>query len=273
MVKRTVVNKVNEYPWVEWPGGRLLLAALNPMEGITQCEQFTPLVIGNLSKDDVLCLQLFEEAKDVDGVVERGDYNDVLALIDDVGPRVGGILIGQELGVELSFRYKFEHWMKPDPHIAADNMNMCADFIRRVGDLLRPRGATPFFAPMDWEILQDAYKANGIMRNALASVGATAFVACAYTLVPGCYVKPDPLMKKEHMQIQRKWSKRHDDYPVLKAYLRSGNFWAGLGGIDGIRGGNIEKLSEYGFKGFATKLPTQEIQDALVAERGVDWWM
>lgn len=272
MVKRTVVNKPESYPWIDWPAGRLLLSPIAPDGDVPAREKFTPFVIENLSKNDVLSLSLFYDAKDTWDLQELPSYADTLDLIAEIGPRVGGIMIGQELGVELSFRYRFDHWLGSDPRPGYCNMEMCADFIKRVGGLLRDRGAVPFFAPMDWEILQDVYRGRGMMRDALNSVGGTAYVACAYTIVPDCFIKNHPILIGEHLQVQRRWSKQSDNFPKLRAYLKSGSFWAGLGGIDGIRGGNIEKLSDYGFSGFSTKMPTQEIIDALEAERGPGWW-
>jgi hypothetical protein len=279
VVKRTIVHYPDAYPWLEWPTGRLLLMPLtlgsrHPVEPSMQTRALTQLVRDNLSKGDVLSMALYHEAMQTGTLQELPDYAETVAIMRDVAPRLGGVMIGQEGGVELSFRYRYPHWTRDDPAGAVGNCLDCAEFIRRVGSLVRECGGTPWFAPMDWDLLQDCYKGGGRIRDALAEVGAVCWTACAFSLVPGAHVKAHPTLVGEQLATHRRWAGRPDgDLPDFRDYLQSGHFWAGLGGIDGIRGGNIEALSGYGFEGFCTKMQEQWIIDALEEERGAEWYL
>jgi hypothetical protein len=190
-----------------------------------------------------------------------------MALLREIGPGIRGIMVGNDQGVELSHRYLYYGWQGD----ARGNIMACANYVENVGGMLRDMGVAPFFAPMDLDILQDCYLCGGRLKDALESVGATAYVACGYTMVSGAYSKVDPQLTGEVMEAQRLWSGRDDHFPELRDYLQAGPFWSGLCGMDGIRAGNVEKLGAYGFSGFATKLEDEWLP-ILSSERGARWW-
>jgi len=273
MVKRTVVHSPEHYPWVDWPAGRLLLAPISraPDYATGTMPERIRKVADNIGPDDVLAVCLYEDMleshrKDLN---QLPDYDESIALIRDIGPHIGGIMVGNQLGLELSYRHFYDSWRGD----AIGNISDIAQFIRRVGGMLRDMGVMPWFAAMDWDVLQDAYHAHRMMLNALNEVEAANFVACGYTMVPKAYVKPGPLMEGHQIGAQLRWSRRSnaDDFPVLREYIQDGNFWSGLCGITGIQAGNIEILGGHGFKNFATKIQ-EEWKEPLIAERGEEWW-
>jgi hypothetical protein len=147
--------------------------------------------------------------------------------------------------------------------------------------MLRDMGVKPVFLPMDWEMLQDWRFGGGRLLDALNDLEAPAYIACGYTLVPGAFVKEGPFEspRGEHLRALSQWSGKgwrdpapDEDFPDFRAYLQAGQFWSGLCGIDGIRAGNIEKLTAFGFKGFATKLNEPWWIEELEKERGPEWW-
>lgn len=284
MVLRTYACTSDNYPWCEWPAGRVLLMPLALAPGhedeIGMQRKLVSSIVDCLGEKDILALSLFRnKARQPYGqswLEPLPDFDDVLALIREVGPGLRGVMIGQQGGVELSYRYLYHAWNGD----AVGNICACSDFVKKVGGMLRNMGVTPFFAPMDWDILQDAYLCDGRMLKALHEVGATAWVACGYTLVSGAFVKEGDFEcpRGEHLRAQSQWAGRgwrdpepDEDFPVLRDYLQAGPFWSGLCGIDGIRGRNIETLGAYGFSGFATKLQEPWLPE-LAAERGPFWW-
>lgn len=294
MVLRTIIYSPFLWPCCQWEGGRLFLLPAElgadadrhwglQREVLTARSRLTGRPAQDeLGPKDVLALRLYYDSLAAGHHLKHGfeplpDYEQTMELIRDVGPRVRGILIGNQGLCELSYRNMHGSWHAPNKHARA-NIAACADFVRRVGTLVREAGATPFFAAMDWDILQDCYIAGGELREALNDVDAINFVACGYAMIPGAFIKSDLPEREEHLNAQRILARGTeeeapggDDFPVLRDYLRGGNFWSGLCRAKGIRAGNIEKLSAYGFKGFATKLAEHELW-RLAKEFGENWW-
>jgi hypothetical protein len=284
MVLRTFAYPAQNYPWCEWPCGRFLLLPLAlPREhkddlyiqrrvlyGVTDC----------LTEKDILSLALFQnKSRQPYGQAwfePLPDYEDTLALIKEIGPGLRGVAIGQQ-GVELSYRYLYHAWDGD----AIGNICACTDFVKRVGGMLRDMGVKPVFLPMDWDVLQDWRFGGGRLLDVLNDLEAPAYVACGYTLVPGAFVKEAffESPRGEQLRALSQWSGKgwrdpapDEDFPDFRAYLQAGQFWSGLCGIDGIRAGNIEKLTAFGFKGFATKLDEPWWIEELEKERGPEWW-
>ncbi len=249
------------------------------LEGRLRGQEVRDTVEDILTDKDILSLRLhydvtFPGREIGTGADRLPDYKDTLELIKRIGPRLRGVLIGNQAGTELSYRHMWGAWRGN----AIGNVTAVADYILRVGEMLRDMDVTPWFATMDWDILQDAYKGGGKILEALEEVGATNYVACGYASVPGAYIKPIFPHAGDHMRWQsalsaRGWTLPEDgeDFPVLRDYLRAGNFWCGLCGPEGIRAGNIETLTAYGYKGFITRIPPKEVS-ALARELGDDWW-
>ena len=291
MVRRTFLCNPIHYPYCEWPGGRLLLMPPGPVGNLDQeappfsqsgalLDGGESAVIENLGPSDILGVQLFYNqmapvrARDC-GVQFLPDYKDTLRLVRMAAERGVGILAGNQHGVELSYRHAYGGWRGD----ARGNLRAIANFIEYVGMVLHVAGAEKlFFAVMDWDVLQELRRDKWIVRDALNDVGATNWIACGYTLVPGCYVKPDPLLNGDQLRYQSQmmgWGFQDLEpdaaLPHLREYLSAGHFWSGLGGYKGIRAGNIERLTDYGFKGFSTRLKAEELQ-LLIDDRGPRWW-
>ena len=293
MVRRTFLCRPIHYPYCEWPGGRLLLMPPGPVGNLDQeapaFSQFNALteggesaIIETLGPGDILAVQLFYNqmapgrARDC-GVQFLPDYKGTLRLVQMAAARRVGILVGQQHGVELSYRHAYGGWRGD----ARGNLRAIREFILNTSEILRGVGVEKlFFAVMDWDVLQELRRDKWIVRDALNEVGATNWIACGYTLVPGCYVKPDTtgLLNGDQLRHQSQmmgWGFQDlapdADLPHLREYLSAGHFWSGLGGDKGIRAGNIERLTAYGFKGFSTRLKAEELQ-LLIDDRGPRWW-
>ena len=289
MVLRTCVQPIETWPSFEWPAGRLLLFPLTLPGGYKPLQQ-ARLLREMMEKDadlppgsrriepsDVLCVRLHEDCLTHPrawGSDRLPDYNATWSFLREFGSRFRGVLVGQQLGVELSYRHCWGTWRGN----AAGNVTAIAGFVREVGNDLREIGVTPWFSPMDWDVAQDAHEGDLRMLTALNEVGATAYIACGYTLVPGAYVKPEPvLMIGDQLRAQCKWTglgwrlpELGEDLPVMRDYLQRGNFWSGLCGRAGLNNGNIQRLTAYGFKGFATKF--EEFERAPMLAGLGEWW-
>lgn len=248
------------------------------LEGRLRGQESPDTIADTLTDKDILTVKLHYDVTHPDHLVPSGmerlpDYEDTMALLNEVGPRLRGVLIGNQAGMELSYRHMYGAWRGN----AIANVAAVAEYILSVGGMLRDMGIRPWFAAMDWDILQDAYKGDGRMLRALDSVGATNYVACGYASVPGAYIKHPFPYKGDHLRWQsallgQGWRlpEEGQEFPLLRDYLREGNFWCGLCGPEGIRAGNMELLSAYGYKGFITRIPLEE-GPKLTEELGEGW--
>jgi hypothetical protein len=274
MILRTAGCIYSTPRWTQWPAGRLIHLPIHLAPGHEDdpCHQRKVLyaMAGDLTDKDVVALALFRDKTFMgygkSWVEPLPDFENTMALLREIGPSIRGVIVGNQDGVEVSYRYLYHGWQGD----AIGNILACSDYVKNVGGMLRDMGVTPFFSPMDFDILQDCYLAEWRMKRALDEVGATAVVSCGYTMIPGAFVKECPIITGEVMQAHLEWSE--GDCSGLGEYLRSGSFWSGLCGRDGIRGGNVETLTAAGFSGFATKLIEPWWLEALEQERGPRWW-
>lgn len=255
------------YSWYEWPDGKLIWLTphdRDPFPG----EQRGILEAGadKLGPKDVIGIRLFH------GCLLPGpepplkekrlsDYDDTIALIRELSPVGVGWLLGQQ-GHELSYRHHFGNWNGD----AGKNLRHISEFMKKGADLLYGLGATHiYFATMDWDLLQDAYRGGRVVLRALNETKATNYCACGYTMVPGTYTKPHVLHKGQQLRWQYKRldldPAKKAELPTIEDYLHEGKFWTGLCGKPGIEAGNIQRLSEYGFSGFASHLTDQDVRD------------
>jgi len=296
MVLNVSVHHPTSWPWTAWPtgggtGGRLLFLPNGfPTEEMNvpggqalAVRRAMEVSAGNpalrqINQTDVLCLLLYEDNlihPIPRGMARRVDYEETLALIRELGSTVGGIMVGNQLGTEISYRHMHGTWRGD----AVANCTAIAEFVREVGHTLRDAGAKPVFGVMNWDIIQDAYKGDQRILAALNEVEATNYIACGYAMVPGAYIKPGLDEFGDHLRWQSEltgggWSLPYigEDFNVLGHYLHAGRFWSGLCGLTGIRSGNLQVLSDYGFKGFATKIqPSEQIE--LIEMLGPNWWV
>ena len=248
------------------------------LEGKFRGQEGPETIADSLTDKDILTVQLHYDMTHPDHMMATGmerlpDYDDTMGLVRDIGPGLRGVLVGNQGGTELSYRHMYGAWRGN----AVGNCTAVAEYILSVGGMLRDMGVTPWFAAMDWDILQDAYKGDRRILKALNSVGGTNYVACGYGSVPGAYIKPNlpyigDQLRWQSALLGNAWRipKDGEEFPVLRDYLQAGNFWCGLCGPAGIRAGNIETLSAYGYKGFITGIVPDEVPK-LAEELGEDW--
>jgi hypothetical protein len=231
-----------------------------------------------ISRSDVLCVPLVHEVLSRSRrdllLEEREDYDETWGLVTELGPKLRGVLVGNQQGnSELSFRHQYGTWSGD----AAGNCRAVAKFVLELGGRLREAGVQPFFGVINWDLIQDAYLGGEVVLRALNKVGAINICFCGYGLAPGAFIKPH----KDHPQDCRRWlcelegrgwRDPADDeaFPTMSQYLRRGQFWSGLCGTEGVRAGNLTILSQFGFQGYATKVD-EPARDDLVREFG-EWW-
>lgn len=292
MVCCTFTNPPDHWPWQCWDGGRLLLQVSSlPVDYLAQPGLQANLLRGALQREatfpepefrclrltDVVAVQLYKDCLTHPrprGATPLPDYEETLVAMYEMGPHIGGFMVGNQLGLELSYRHCYGSWRGD----AVANCTAIAEFVREVGNLIHNLGTTPFFSIMNWDIIQDAYKGGRRILAALNEVEATNYIACGYAMVPGAYIKPGLDETGDHLRWQsellgRGWRlpDEGEDFPVLQDYLGSGYFWSGLCGLTGIMAGNMQILGDYGFRGFATKMQPSEQQE-LIEALGPDWW-
>lgn len=273
MILRTASCISSTPRWPKWPAGRLILLPCHLADGREDEPRHHRKVLyamaEELQPEDVVAVDLFRDMRRMaygEAWVEPAPgFADTLALVKEIGPHIRGVMSGNTFGVELSYRYLYNTWRGD----ARGNIMACANYVNNVGGMLRDLSVAPFFAPMDLDILQDAYLCDWKLHAALNRVGATSYVACAYTMIPGAYSKADPQITGEVMEAHHRFG--GGDFGPLQQYLASGQFWSGLCGLDGICAGNVEVLSSWGFKGFATKLQDEWLPE-IATGRG-DRWM
>jgi hypothetical protein len=282
MVLVTMNHDPANYPWIDWElgDGRLMMATATLSDEQAHIPGFQverlKNVLTSLTERDILTVRLYEDVllhPRKSGIEKLPDFDETFALIRDIGPSLRGVMVGNQLTCEVSYRHAWGSWRSH----AQGNCRAVTEFIRGVGEMFREIGVAPVFGAMDWEVIQDAYHAHRVIRQALIDVDAVNYVACLYTCVPGAWVKPYDFLNGDQLRYLSQLSGRgfrlaepHEEFPVLREYLEGGPFWAGLGGIDGVRRGNVETLTAYGVKAFATKLEPADIE-TLKVERG-EWW-
>ena len=248
-------------PWdCEWPHGRMIWPVAQHTEAKVGVQE-TLLREGGFGANDVLGIRLYQGCLQPGPVPPRDmlpvpDFRQVAEVLREVGPGLRGVVVGNQ-GYELSYRHHYGNW---DGNWKG-NLGDCREFMLRAGGLLREMGIQPFFALMDWELLQDAYRGDGILLETLEELDAINYVHNGHTLVPGAYVLDDPRfgdqMRWQSREEGRGWRlwKPGEDLTVMRDYLLRGRFWSGVGGPEGVLAGNLTVMYEFGFSGFVVDTP------------------
>ena len=252
-----------------WPYGRLVLPTKQHTEPVRSSQKKLFLDAhrnGNLHANDILGIRLYQ------GCLEPGpppprnmlpleDFNETVAALKDIGSSVYGVNIGNQ-GYELSYRHFYDNW---DGNWKG-NLGDCREFMLRVGDILHGFGARLVFSFMDWELLQDAYKGDGILLETLKELDAVNYTCSGHSIVPGTFVDKEDARFTEQMnwqsrEMERGWSgwKPGDDLHVVRDYLMSGEFWSGVGGANGVMAGNMAVMYEFGYSGFVVDVPKGDL--------------
>lgn len=163
------------------------------------------------------------------------DYAAHVALIQDLAPRVRGVLVGN-MGPELC------------GHIGAGSRYRRAEVLRFVdagARIVSEAGGKPFFGTLDWTLLMDCYT-GGALRDTMGAVGATQICFCGFSLSPECWFDKD----FHHWILQRKYQVERDgEAPSrrLRDYVASVPMWSDLNWFDGLHHGNDVALKRVGF--------------------------
>jgi len=179
------------------------------------------------------------------------DYGKFVALIEELAPRVKGILLGNN-GCELCFRVARRgedengevQWSMDLPM----SIHLACAFVEETAPLVLRAGGRPFYGTMDWMIIYDCYNPllSGRLRQIVNAVNGVHICLCAATLLPdGNYDRNNPLLARGQEQVIR--GQEGDDPKHLRAYLDGGIFWGDVEGAENITL-NGTRLKDLGFK-------------------------
>lgn len=227
----------------EFDGGRFLLGHYEASDGkmIRGLEK-------RLRPDDVVYVPLYE-------VQEGGTeldlrklkyHNENLAFIRDVASGVRGILTGN-CGPELSYMF---YWLKHRELPSSIFSEWMIDFAEETARIVVGAGGTPFYGTRDWEMVIDQNFGGASFRDKCNELGAIQICFCGYQhfglsqdgdipIVP----HPDRPDYFEACPVMEEMPK-----PSFQEYLRGGEFWTGVFGIDGMKQGNDENLKKFGYR-------------------------
>ncbi len=109
-------------------------------------------------------------------------YRNNLAAMRELCQQIPGIgiMVGN-CGAELAF-----HHLIPSPeqkHRELANL-LCIDFICETGAMVKAFGGRPFWAPMERDVLIDAYHCDGRMAEAVKALGGVMFISSECSLFP-----------------------------------------------------------------------------------------
>jgi len=191
-----------------------------------------------LTKNDVVWIQLYKgNLGQSDWPLQKvDDYGRRIGFIEEIAPLVGGILTGNQ-GPEMSYRPRPSH----------ENIRLLCEFIDMTAPVILDLGGTPFYAPMDLDIMQDCYQTDGMLLRKLNDVGATSIVYCGFTMLPGAYCDPKVPIFAETLK-QAEVVRGGQSPELLKDYLKETNIWSDVAGDIGLRKGNGSLVKSWGFK-------------------------
>ncbi len=181
------------------------------------------------------------------------DYGKFVAMIEELAPRVKGILLGNN-GCELCFRVAREIDKKDEEgHSVVEvdlpaSIHLGCEFVAETAPLVLQAGGRPFYGTMDWMILFDCYSPllAGRLRQMINAVNGVSICLCAATLLlDGNYDRNNPLLARGQEQAIR--AREGDDPQQLRTYLNGGTFWGDVEGPENIHRNGV-RLKELGFK-------------------------
>lgn len=175
-------------------------------------------------------------------------FDENVAIIKELAPRVKGILVGN-CGPEASFK---EKWLEDQSQPRSNMSKWMCELADEAGGIIVEAGGRPVYGTIDWDIAIDYTYGDAMFRDKVNEQNGIQICFCGYELfgmfmhcpemgniVPHpndpafypCCPQQEPMPK-----------------PLLQEYLRGGEFWTGLNGIEGLVGGNDIQLAGYGFK-------------------------
>ena len=181
------------------------------------------------------------------------DYGKFVAMIEEIAPRVKGILLGNN-GCELCFRVarlSEETDTEAAGRLIVDlphSIHLACAFVEETAPLVLQAGGRPFYGTMDWMIIYDCYNTflPGRLRQIVNAVNGVNICLCAATLIlDGNYNRANPLLARGQEQAIR--AREGDDPKQLRAYLNGGTFWGDVEGPENIDSNGM-RLKELGFK-------------------------
>jgi len=196
------------------------------------------------------------------------DYGKFVALIQEIAPRVKGILLGNN-GCELMFQkirpVEEDEDGQPitmgSPIMVVDylghkaeidlphSIHLACEFVAETAPLVLQAGGRPFYGTMDWMIIYDCYNPllPGRLRQIVNAVNGVHICLCAMTLVPGGkYDRENRLLARGQEQVIVAQEGSVWPPPRLHGYLSGGTFW---GDVEGFENANVNgaQLKALGF--------------------------
>jgi hypothetical protein len=232
----------------DFDGVRILLNHYDTDSG-----RMMPELLRHARPDDVVFVPLYAGHRISDRYVANGThqrlecYEENMAYIREAAPSVRGILVGN-CGPELSFK---DTWMKQavlnHPRGWMSDM-MCA-FAAETSAFIKAAGGTPFYGTVDWDIAIDFHYGRSSFRNTCNALGAVQICFCGYQLFGLDHDGPSEIVPHPDDEFYFECCPVMEQMPKLglQEYLRGGEIWTGLFGLDGLRRCNDAKLKGYGF--------------------------
>lgn len=240
----------------DWRPGRIIMPVEPDHEPVIADWEWVPDAVG---PNDIVWIPLYYGS--LEGPTPETwpqhrlpDYGKFLAMIEELAPRVKGILLGNN-GCELTHRVgtRIKGAEGEDDKIGIslpESIHQSCAFVEEVAPLVLQAGGRPFFGTMDWTILFDCYSPllAGRLRQIVNAVNGVHICLCAATLVAdGNYDRNNKLLARGQEQVIRAEEEDANDPKRLRAYLNAGTFWGDVEGPKNIHSNGM-RLKDLGFK-------------------------
>ena len=184
------------------------------------------------------------------------DYGKFIALMEEIAPRVKGILFGNN-GCELLYRPSVAIQEQkediPEGHIEINvplGIHYMCEFVAQTAPLVLRAGGRPFYGTMDWAIIMDCYTnvMRGHLRRIVNACNGVHVCFCASSLFAEAVWDRTNKLLSDKSEILMMYEKNDSAMPKLQIYLQGGEFWGDIGGWEGLQAGNNFLLQQHGFK-------------------------
>jgi len=202
--------------------------------GLREHMLFSDAFVDTLGPQDIVYIPLYEGWSEEAGEGTSGplpEYEQNLAWLNQIAPRVRGILVGNA-GPELSFKHVY--WGGAGKLAIAERM---IQFVEETAPLVLDAGGTPVYAPMDWDLVMDEACARSLFQEFMLKSEFLQIVFSALSLFTG-----DPA------SIPRRYPPlpERPPYPRMTEYFQRGRYWGGVGFLEGLLAGNAQVLKDHG---------------------------
>jgi len=171
-------------------------------------------------------------------------FDENVAIIKELAPRVKGILVGNA-GPEMSFKEK-QYGAMPLVKIS----DWACEFIKETADIIIGAGGRPVYGTVDWDVAIDCYFGCGSVRDLCNEIGALQICFCGFQLFGLKVDGHDRQVPHPDDKIfwQRCPKMEEDPWPELTDYVRgTTEIWSGVNTTIGLARGFDVTLKEHGF--------------------------